>query len=388
MRSAIVALSVAASLALAACGAAAPQPSLSPGPSPATDVVQIFFARADLPPLAARVGIAGGLAIEARIRARFDALATAPAVGPEASLNAVLDAAPLRGIAVDRDLATLDFATRSGDWGVTDARGARAFVQQVVYTATDERSVHRVRLTQDGGGVATIAAGQLIVTYAEPLTRELVSPDDRMDRGVAYYARDLGAPLAVFLENAGVGSTAEARIRSRLDALVTAPASLEGGAFNLVPRAKARLDTVRIAGDIVTIDYLVPDGDWGIHGSAALRAFVQQLVFTASEEPGVARVLITQNGGETAIIGGEGLVIDRPATRAAVSGIQRLAPELALLGRLGFLAVTARVQEQARREGPGDHGEGHQDQETQYRQGEPPAVQIHGGIVRPVPRGR
>jgi hypothetical protein len=39
----------------------------------------------------------------------------------------------------------------------------------------------------------------------------------------------------------------------------------------------------------------------------------------ASEEPGIISVLITQNGGETAIIGGEGLIVDRPTTRAAFS---------------------------------------------------------------------
>jgi spore germination protein GerM len=54
-------------------------------------------------------------------------------------------------------------------------------------------------------------------------------------------------------------------------------------------------------------------------GSARIRAFVEQLLYTASEEPGIISVLITQNGGETAIIGGEGLIVDRPTTRAAFS---------------------------------------------------------------------
>jgi len=43
-------------------------------------------------------------------------------------------------------------------------------------------------------------------------------------------------------------------------------------------------------------------------------------VFTASEEPGIVRVLITQNGGLQAIIGGEGLVVDRPQTRRGLLG--------------------------------------------------------------------
>ena len=70
----------------------------------------------------------------------------------------------------------------------------------------------------------------------------------------------------------------------------------------------------------MTIDYRVPEDDWGVNGSASLRALVQQVVFTASEEPGIVRVLITQNGGREAVIGGEGLVVDRPQTRRGLLG--------------------------------------------------------------------
>jgi spore germination protein GerM len=82
----------------------------------------------------------------------------------------------------------------------------------------------------------------------------------------------------------------------------------------------ARLRSVTIAGDLVTIDYHVPGDDWGVNGSASLRALVEQLVFTASEEPGIVRVLITQNGARVAVIGGEGLIIDRPQTRRGLLG--------------------------------------------------------------------
>jgi len=78
---------------------------------------------------------------------------------------------------------------------------------------------------------------------------------------------------------------------------------------------RARLQSVTISGDLVTIDYRAPDDDCGVNGSASLRALVQQVVFTASEEPGIVRVLITQNGGLRAVIGGEGLIVDRPQTR-------------------------------------------------------------------------
>jgi hypothetical protein len=176
-----------------------------------------------------------------------------------------------------------------------------------------------VRLTQSGGQDAVIATNTAIVTYRAPLTREMVAPNARPDHGVAYFARDQGTPLAVFLEGAGLGATPQDRIWSRLVALENGPLVAGADAFNVVAPMKARLRSVTVEGDLVTIDYRVPGDDWGVNGSASLRALVEQLVFTASEEPGIVRVLITQNG-EGAVIGGEGLVIDRPQTRLGLLG--------------------------------------------------------------------
>jgi spore germination protein GerM len=151
-----------------------------------------------------------------------------------------------------------------------------------------------VLLTRDEGQPAVIGVSDLIATYHSPLTRELAGP--------------------------WVGATPEERIRSRLVALETGPGVVMPDAYNSVRDASAKLDGVRIAGDLVIIDYHVSGDNWGVNGSARLATFVQQLVYTASEAPGIARVLITQNGRRTAIIGGEGLVIDHPATRADVTG--------------------------------------------------------------------
>jgi len=222
-------------------------------------------------------------------------------------------------VSVTGPIATTDFAVPDGDWGLPARTTLRAFMQQLVFTATDEKSVSEVRLTQNGGHDAVIQSAGAIVTYTAPLTRESVAPYLRPDHTVAYYARDEGGPVAVFLEGAGRGATPEARVTSRLVALESGPAQ-SGDAFNVVASMKARLQSVAISGDLVTIDYRVPADDWGVNGSASLRALVQQLVFTASEEPGTVRVLITQNGGLEAVIGGEGLVVDRPQTRRGLLG--------------------------------------------------------------------
>ena len=140
-----------------------------------------------------------------------------------------------------------------------------------------------------------------------------------VDHAVVYLARDRLPPVAHHLSGAGRGATVEERIFSRVDALWAASATAAVEA-NVARQSKARLATVKAQGDLATLDFTAPGGDWGLSGSAALRGFVQQIVYTASEEPGLRRVLITQNGGRQAVIGGEGLVVDGPRSREDVSG--------------------------------------------------------------------
>jgi len=315
----LLAIGGALAIALSACGGAVPVASPTPTSSQATQRVQIFYARADESPVPLALELAAGLTVDQRIKARLVALSTAPWLGPEGSFNVLRQSAQVTTVSVAGPVATTDFAVPDGDWGLPARTTLRAFMQQLVFTATDEKSVSEVRLTQNGGHDAVIESAGVIVTYTAPLTRESVAPYARPDHTVAYYARDEGGPVAVFLEGAGRGATPEERVTSRLVALESGPAQT-GDAFNVVASMKARLQSVAISGDLVTIDYRVPEDDWGVNGSASLRALVQQLVFTASEEPGTVRVLITQNGGLEAVIGGEGLVVDRPQTRRGLLG--------------------------------------------------------------------
>jgi hypothetical protein len=139
----------------------------------------------------------------------------------------------------------------------------------------------------------------------------------RLDHAVVYFARDRLPPVAAHVDGAGDGATIEARVLSRLAALFTEEAPR--GLFNPALAAKARPSSVKVDADMVAVDFAVPAGDWGTAGSAGTRAFIQQLVYTATEEPGIRRLLITENG-QQAIIGGEGVVIDHPATREDVAG--------------------------------------------------------------------
>src|SRR5690242_9060947 len=142
------------------------------------------------------------------------------------------------------------------------------------------------------------------------------------------FARDLAAPIQVDLQGPVPAATIGGRVRQRMEALAAGPRNADGGAFNVLPAMKARLAAVSVSGDLATLDYEVPGDDWGLNGSATLRAFVQQIVFTATEEPGIVRVLVTQNGGRQAIVGGEGLVISAPQTRTGL-GYDGLMPDQA-----------------------------------------------------------
>lgn len=168
----------------------------------------------------------------------------------------------------------------------------------------------------------SVSPGPGAVASASP------SPTAAVVAWVVYFARDLATPVAVRLEGPAPGTGVELRLRQRMDLLAGGPRSRDGGAFNVLPTMKAHLAAVTVAADLATLDYSVPEDDWGLNGSATLRAFVQQVVYTASEEAGIVRVLITQNAGRQAVIGGEGLVIGGAQTRAGL-GYEGLMPNQA-----------------------------------------------------------
>src|SRR5207245_7726356 len=97
------------------------------------------------------------------------------------------------------------------------------------------------------------------------------------------------------------------------------------GAFNPIdPAAVQGVSGVKINGDLATVDLEVPSADWGVRGQTATLQVLQELVYTATEEPGIHRALITQNGGKTAKI--DQHVVDKPLAREDVFGYSRTGP--------------------------------------------------------------
>lgn len=115
----------------------------------------------------------------------------------------------------------------------------------------------------------------------------------------------------------GVPTTAEDRIRSRLNSLNRAFSGLATTPLNADVKTVYPA-SVRIGGDTVTVDYYFASGGWSVRGAAASLAWQQQLVYTATEEPGIRRALFTQDGGKPMQI--DQIVMDRPLTREDVSG--------------------------------------------------------------------
>ena len=124
-------------------------------------------------------------------------------------------------------------------------------------------------------------------------------------------------PGSQHLDGVGGQSTAEERIRSRMDALNNATSGV-GGTQLLADPKQIHVASVRIQGDTVTVDYTLPNSGWPMRGAASTLAWQQQLVYTATEEPGIRRLLVTENGGKPTTI--DQLTWDKPLARDDVSG--------------------------------------------------------------------
>jgi hypothetical protein len=134
----------------------------------------------------------------------------------------------------------------------------------------------------------------------------------------------LGECAACLPGMSGVPTTAEDRIRSRMNSLNRAFSGLATTPLNADVKTVYPA-SVRINGDIATIDYTLPSSGWPIKGATASLAWQQQLVYTATEEPGIRRVLITQNGGKPMTI--DQLAWDKALTREDVHGYSGLENE-------------------------------------------------------------
>lgn len=181
-----------------------------------------------------------------------------------------------------------------------------------------------IRPASDPVGVqptGTVAPSSTQAVTSTPAATPTAAPT-AIDHDRIFFARvhDGLPPVSAHISST-VPPTADAekRVARRMAALlmedaVTAPA----GSFNARPALGTitSVTNAKVSGDTVTVDVGVPNG-WRVAGSSSVIALIQQIVYTATEEPGIRRVLITQNGGTPATI--DQATWDKPLSREDVS---------------------------------------------------------------------
>ncbi len=179
----------------------------------------------------------------------------------------------------------------------------------------------------DTGPVASsatpTAAGSNPSTTSAPASAAPVTDTTR-----TFFVRDLLPPVSAFIPGTTSQARAEQRIAARLMSTYDAPAaSVPFGAANplaLVGKVTTTtggsgsfgVSVSAVTGDTANVEFILPNG-WQIHGAAQVQALVQQLVYVITEEPGIRKARITEQGKTNAVI--DGLIVDKPLSREDVT---------------------------------------------------------------------
>lgn len=104
-------------------------------------------------------------------------------------------------------------------------------------------------------------------------------------------------------------------LKQALDEVLGGPTSreLEAGFTTQIPPA-VKLRGLKIKGNVAIVDLSRELEDYG-GGSAKVEGIVAQLVYTATEIPGIDQAWLWVEGAHEVVLGGEGLVLDRPLGR-------------------------------------------------------------------------
>ena len=124
------------------------------------------------------------------------------------------------------------------------------------------------------------------------------SPTPTRGRAVVFVSAPSAAPFAVDDPKGIEGDSAGARVYYRLLHLWAFRGPVPPGYVPLASVVKARPYRVGLADDLVFVTFVVPAEGWGIDASQ-VKMLLQQIVFTATEEPGVDRVRLRQEGDPT-----------------------------------------------------------------------------------------
>ena len=159
--------------------------------------------------------------------------------------------------------------------------------------------------------VAASPSTSASTTAASPIPSASASAQPQQQS--VYVWRDELPPTVKLANGGDPRASIEARIAARLEALNNAVSGLPGTILLADPK-QFYVRSVKIHGDTATIDY---SAHFPPSGSAGDIALTQQIVYTATEEPTITRILVTENGKPMTT---GHLLWNRPLTREDVSG--------------------------------------------------------------------
>jgi len=155
------------------------------------------------------------------------------------------------------------------------------------------------------------------------------TPEPGRSTYVVYTWRD-GLPPVLRTVSLAVPPSApiEERIKARLDALNSAVSGLSGTILSADPK-QFYVRSVRIDGETAVVDY---SATFPVSGTLGDTALAQQIVYTATEDPTVRRVLVTENGAPMST---GHILWDKPLAREDVAGYAAQATDSVSAGAIG-----------------------------------------------------
>ncbi|HEX4867731.1 MAG TPA: Gmad2 immunoglobulin-like domain-containing protein [Acidimicrobiales bacterium] len=183
----------------------------------------------------------------------------------------------------------------------------------------------------DSGSTTTTKATSSTTTTTEATT---TTGPEAMSEVRAYFLRDEKVgPVA--REATGVNVAADA-----VTGLLEGPSAQEAeiGFTTAIPEGTELLG-VDIAGGVATVDLSEEFGTGG--GSLSMMSRVAQVVFTLTQFPTVDSVAFSMEGEPVTALGGEGLLLEAPQTRA---DWEDLSPAILVESPLPFAEVTSPLQ--------------------------------------------
>ena len=147
---------------------------------------------------------------------------------------------------------------------------------------------------------APVASATPRPTFRTAAATAAPTPPPSPTRGapLLYVSSTAGSPLAVLDPKGIEGDTVSSRVYYRLLHLWSFTGPVPPGYAPIAPNAKGKPYRVGVTDDLAVVSFVVPPEGWGID-AGQVKMLLLQIVFTATEEPGIERVRLRQEGTPT-----------------------------------------------------------------------------------------